>query len=128
MFSLGNFHNLVGQNSEQPALTGASPASSGRLDLRTFGFFLQIFFFPFFSLGHLASLALLAPQYMFSKGCCFLGWLTTGSFGLFWVRVLLWWHQRAVGIGCLWLHVAAADGANQVPSCRYSHMSINQHS
>lgn len=48
MFSLGDFHNLVGQSSEQTSLTGADPASSRRLDLRTSGYSFQTFFFFFF--------------------------------------------------------------------------------
>lgn len=48
MFSLGDFYNLVGQSSEQPSLTGAGPASSRSLGLRTSGYSLQNFFFSSF--------------------------------------------------------------------------------
>lgn len=90
MFSLGDFHNLVGQSSEQPSLTGASPASSERLDLPGIpvGIPSNFFFFFFFPLA--AWLCLLPWHYStFSKGCCFFGWLTPGTFGLLWVRLLL---------------------------------------
>lgn len=62
---------------------------------------------------------------MFSKSFCFLGWLTTDSFGLLEGVGLVasegCWHWM-----CLWLHVATKHGENQVPSYVYNHMNINQ--
>lgn len=114
MFSLRDFHNLVGQSSEQCSLTGAGQwevvTSSGKWFEDLWVFLPKFFIFFFF----LMVICLWLPWHhsiCFPKVGSFLAGfgLLEGAFVAL-VPSEGCWHWV-----CPWLDVAAAHGADQVP-------------